>query len=364
MDKRSFLFVCLLTLTFFLLNHFVFDKMGSKNPAPVAVEQVTPPAPLQKDPTLPSSKELFYVLENEEQQIVFSSYGGAIAEINLPLKETPDDRSIVLPIRFDNRIAKELPQNALFPLRSYKTFSNGSVITKEPKEGGYIPFLRRDLKNSAGKVISSISPSLYALAIAPKDGTVVNYQMSKMGPDFITFTATLHGQTLTKSYRFVKDTPYTLELEVNGNGHDLWISSGVPEVELVSGSFVPVLESYNQIGKKGKIGKISLPKLDSSYVERNLTWLSNANGFFGIIISPSSGSVTGFQPKKIPGELAPTRLSLIDAEHNLYPPKDYPGYVNMIYFSPLQLNAAYRIIYLLIIDNSVIPERNSGFTYI
>src|SRR5690606_34560775 len=62
------------------------------------------------------SGEQFYVLENEYQQLVFSTLGGALAEINLPLRSPENQKSIVKPINLDKEILKDSPQNGLFPL--------------------------------------------------------------------------------------------------------------------------------------------------------------------------------------------------------------------------------------------------------
>src|SRR5690606_2534264 len=62
------------------------------------------------------SGEQFYVLENEYQQLVVSARGGAISEINLPIRSPENQKSIVKEIAPDKQILEESPQNARFPL--------------------------------------------------------------------------------------------------------------------------------------------------------------------------------------------------------------------------------------------------------
>ena len=96
MDKRSIIFVILLTISLFTVNYF-FKPEPPKTPiavensaraslAPIAANtalaaKTSPPEEAVLE-NLPGGEE-FYVLENEYQQIVFSNIGGAIAEINL-----------------------------------------------------------------------------------------------------------------------------------------------------------------------------------------------------------------------------------------------------------------------------------------
>ena len=50
-----------------------------------------------------SAEEKFYVLENNYQQLVFSNYGGALKEINLPFQTKENNKSVVKEIDFDSR---------------------------------------------------------------------------------------------------------------------------------------------------------------------------------------------------------------------------------------------------------------------
>lgn len=333
MEKRSFLFVCVLTLSFFVINNYLFDRAG---PPPQAVATTMPIQEEAKASITPllisdnsAEEEKFYVLENSYQQLVFSSYGGALAEINLPFSTKNNQNSIVLPIQFDKTIEAQSPANAKFPLNSYTSFENNAMVQKEPTFGGYTPLLRRSLKGSLS--------NYYALNLV-SDSSKSNsslYHVKQMGEDFIEFTSA--DGSITKTYTIPKKTPYSLQLEVkvDGNPNNLWLTSGLLEVELVSGSYSPLLQYYTTATKeKGSVEKIKLPKTEMTYGQLEPIWASNANGFFGIILDPVNNRVPGIKAELISGETAPSRITLIDKEYDLYPAKDYPSYQLLLPYKP------------------------------
>lgn len=337
MEKRSFIFVCVLTLSFFLINNYLFEKAGP----PPQTAFVSEPVQKEVAPLLvadtPKSKETFYVLENSYQQLVFSTHGGALAEINLPFASKTNTDSVVLPIQFDAQIKEQSAINAQFPLNSYIAFENGQTVKKEPAKGGYTPLLRRPLKNSDGTT-TPFSSHYYALNIISNsdDKAVSTYHMSRMGKDFIEFVGKDQGRTITKKYTIPKNAPYTvqLEVEVNGNPSNLWVTSGLLEVELVSGSYSPLLQYYTMTKKKGSVESIKLPKGDASHPALEPLWTSNANGFFGMIIDPTNDAVPGVNVKSLTGESVPSRLTLIDRAYELYPAKNYPAYQFLLPYKP------------------------------
>ncbi len=338
MEKRSLIFVCALTLSFFLINNYLFDHTAPPAEPVVVAEKVTAPPLVQPMfVSSSSSDESFYVLENNYGQFVFSTLGGALAEINLPFATKTNKSSVVLPIQFDKSIEKQSAQNDQFPLNSYTSFENGSLVKKDPKLGGYTPLLRRSLKGKDGSNLSSISPSYYALNILSPEFGVTSYRVNHMGKDFIEFVGKDHDRTITKTYRIPKETPYTIELQVSidGNANNLWVTSGLLEVELVSGSYSPLLQYYALSKNKGGVEKLKLPKTDFAYPTLEPLWVSNGNGFFGTIIDPTNTAVPGVNVKMIPGESAPSRLTLIDSAYNLYPAKDYPTYEFLIPCKPV-----------------------------
>jgi YidC/Oxa1 family membrane protein insertase len=92
---------------------------------------------------------------------------------------------------------------------------------------------------------------------------------------------------------------------------------------------------------KPELQHLDLPKTQSSFNTLQPLWFCNSNGFFGMIIEPLSEMGSGFTALHVPGENAPTRLSLIDAHYALYPAHKYPAYLYRIPLrassSPLQL---------------------------
>ncbi|MEK7339966.1 MAG: hypothetical protein AABZ92_04540, partial [Verrucomicrobiota bacterium] len=123
MNKRSFLFVLILTVGFFFLNQWLFPpKKPSITPTEtqrVYVEPVIEAKPIAID-ALNQQQQQFFVIENAYQQLVFSNIGGAISEINLALYNKKDSQTPVRPIAFDRIIEKDFPQNSHFPAFPYE----------------------------------------------------------------------------------------------------------------------------------------------------------------------------------------------------------------------------------------------------
>ncbi len=119
-----------------------------------------------------------------------------------------------------------------------------------------------------------------------------------------------------------------MQLQIDGNAQGVWITSGVPEVELLSGSFSPMLRYQRTTGKTSEVETIDLSDKNPIATTGSFTpnWISNSNGFLGIILDPLKNDGIGYRAEKIGGTLVPTRLTLIDAGHNLYPAANYPGY--------------------------------------
>lgn len=282
-----------------------------------------------------SSDEQFYVLENEYQQLVFSTRGGSLAEINLPMKSSKYPNSIVKEIDIDRQILKNSPQNARFPLHPY--YSSGNVLNQEGALGGYYPLLRRSILKSDGSVKTEVSPQYYALNIVGDDPLIANtnYQMTRFEPNLIQFESTSGQRKIVKTYTIPQERngPYCFELEIriDGDARGLWLSSGVPDVELVGGSYSPLLKYQVTRAKVSDVETIDLPKKGPVQVTSiNTNWISNCNGFLGLILDPLNEIGQGYQASQIEGTLIPTRLSLIDPAYNLYPPANYPGYATYL----------------------------------
>ncbi len=333
MDKRSFIFVIALTITLFFINQW----FSSSNPSPKAiaskptVETVFSPSttPL----ITPSGNEEFFVLENAYQQIVFSNLGGAIAEINLPFATKENTKSIVLPTDIDRNFAADNSFNDHFP--SFPYYINTGTGVKKIEQGtlgGYYPLLRRALLSQKKPLNSPIR--YYALRIVgePPEMDRKPYTLKRLEKDLIEFECAESNRKITKIFKLpsnAEEAPYCLEvsIKVDGDGRGLWLTSGVPEVELISDSAAPAL-TYKITKSNGKsaIESLSLPKecIASTGIYPN--WVCNANGFFGLIIDPLTEIPPGYRACKIAGVEDPSRFSLIDPEYTPYPADKYPGY--------------------------------------
>lgn len=297
-----------------------------------------------------SQNEEFFVLENAYQQIVFSTKGGAITEINLPFKSEKNPESLVNEVDVDRDILKDSPQNARFPLFAYKGFVEGKeVFQQEVSLGGYYPMLRRPILGKDGKAKTPFSSQFYAMNVISENSDVANmhYRVTRFEPNLITFEGKTGQRRIVKTFKIPEERngPYCLEMDllIEGNSNDLWLSSGLLDVELVGGSYSPSLRYQTLIGSSSDVDSLSLPKT-GSVIKRDIdpNWLSNSNGYFGIIQDPLTSLNSGAFLEKVDGKEVPTRLSLIDAKHHLYPAADFPGYLSAL---PLKgnTNLTFRI---------------------
>lgn len=353
MDKRSIFFVVLLAVSFYFINQWFIDKTTStvKKEEPVVIEepvQMGSPTTEQRfEPSdSASEKETYYVLENAYQQLVFSTHGGALTEINLPLGSKENTLSVVRPIHIDQVMAKEHAANDHFPANEhYVASETGGAPLLKPQGvvGGYYPMLRRSIIGPTGHVTHKIEPKYYALNLTSNNPEIANlfYKVTHFSKESIVFEATQPHRRITKTFTLPKkptESPYMLavEIKVEGDPRDLYLTTGVPEVELISGSAQPLLKYRTFQGQKSVLEKVKLPKMVTTLSMITPDWISNANGFMGIILDPTSDVKSGLRAAYIPGDMIPTRLTLIDAKYNLYPAHKYPGYIMDI---PLKTNA-------------------------
>jgi YidC/Oxa1 family membrane protein insertase len=359
MDKRSLLFVLLLAVSLFFVNMWFTSK---EEPRPLQTQQTQEPVVSQASPAPAvqapqramnkATEEQFYVLENEYQQLVFSNVGGALAEINLPLKSAQNPKGVIRPIRFDKTMQKDFSQNDHFPSFSYETINGEGQSVKNDKgnTGGYYPLIRRTLFGSRGQVFKKIPSQYYALNTLSQDQSTAEllYQVTRFEKNLIEFEATESNRRIIKTYSFTDkpdDAPYcfNLTVKVDGDARGLWLSSGVPEVELISDSFSPSLKYRITSGQKTSVEQIDLPKLTTSMTSIQPNWIANSNGFLGIIIDPKDATSSGFNASYVSGEQTPTRISLIDAHYRLYPPEKYPGYELQIPLQSTRQTSSFRI---------------------
>jgi len=321
MDKRFLLFLACIVLAFALIQHYFTPAKIAPSTSLIAA---APPPVVVLD-------ETFYVLENEYQQLVFSTRGGSLAEINLPFESKEHPKSLLKEIDIDRKILAESPANAHFPLQPYYTADG--TLHPSGQLGGYYPLLRRPLLKADGSLKSRVSPEFYALNLISDqvETARVNYRMTRHTSTSIEFQGSVNGQKVTKTFSLPqeKQGPYCLELsiQIEGEGAPLWLSSGVPDVELVGGSYTPLLRYQIIQGNGADVETIDLPKKETVQVNHLMpNWISNNNGFLGLIIDPLAPIADGYRVSRVDGETLPTRLTLIDAAHHLYSADRYPGY--------------------------------------
>jgi YidC/Oxa1 family membrane protein insertase len=282
--------------------------------------------------------EEFYVLENEYQQLVFSTRGGALAEINLPQRSAENKKSIVKEIDIDRQIIKHSPRNAFFPLRPYYTTSGqGQTLHNEGAFGSYYPLLRRPIFDANGLQKTSFPPANYAFNVIGDDPEIANmqYKVTKFEPNLIRFEGKTSQRRIVKTFYIPeeKNGPYCLlmDIQIDGDTRNLWLTSGVPDAELIAASYSPLLKYQITKGKVSDIETIDLPKkeiIQGTDVEPN--WISNNNGFLGVIFDPLTKVGPGFRATQISGTELPSRLTLVDPGYQLYPAANYPGYATYL----------------------------------
>lgn len=288
--------------------------------------------------TLPQqtmAQQEFYVLENETMQVVFSNLGGAIAEINLPFESKKNEKSVVLPIDFDRIIDKKYSNNALFPLKPYLIAEKETGTTKlmQPTQGQYYPLLRRGIEAGSGYTPYALPPKYYTFNTISEDPETSQtfYKLLSFDDKMIQFEAKFPTRRIIKTYHFPEEgikAPYCLiaSIKVEGSSSGLWISSGVPEIELISGSPSPIIKYSTVQNNRPVVEKLSLPKTSTTMSSFQPDWVANSNGYFTLILDPLDEIGNGFQVNNISGTLDPSRIVIIDSANDLYPINKYPGY--------------------------------------
>lgn len=286
-------------------------------------------------------EEKFFVLENDFQQLVFSNVGGALAEINLPFKTRDGNETVVKEIEFDRQMVAQHPYNAKFPSRPYYTPGKNAQGPFEDhiqgKLGGYYPLIRRDLIESRNRKSIKIEPRYYALNIVSEYPEVANliYEVKEFTKDKIVFETVQHHRRIKKTFSIAieeEGAPYcvNLAIEIEGDSRGLWLTSGVPEVEWISGSPAPALKYRITRNQKADVVNIDLPKdaitISSIYPD----WVCTSNGFFGSIMNPISEIDAGLRAQYVSGTVVPSRLVEIDQEFQKFKAQDLPGYLMML----------------------------------
>ncbi|PCI78657.1 hypothetical protein COB21_00305 [Candidatus Aerophobetes bacterium] len=313
--------------------------------------------------------EQLYVLENETMQLVFSNLGGSICEVNLPIKSSQHPHSVILSVDEDALIAKQAPLSNLFPLSVYKESVDGKITQFEPKEGGYYPLLRRGIAKKDRRAITRVLPKFYAASVTEGNNdelASIPYKLKSISSKRIVFSAQHAGRRITKTFELPKngkDAPYVLlaNVEVEGNNTDLYFNSGVPEVEFVSGRPSPAITYISYNGSDLSTGQIKLPKTVSTLEHITPDWVANSNGYFATIIDPLDKVGAGVVSTYVPGEVDPSRITLIDVLSDRYPASKYPGYQIAIPLSTKSNSTDFRL-YLGPLDAAVLKKVDAFYT--
>lgn len=398
MDKRSFLFVILVTITLGLTNYW-FDSQRQSQLAeweqqqkarkeqlartleaesllqPADAITTTPtekPAPTPPIMTSVNTAETFYVLQNDYQQLVFTTVGGALAEINLPFKGHVDEQSAVKEIEYDRDMVKDHPYNALFPAHSYYTPGSNPkgdyVFNEKGHLGGFYPLIRRELIQQAPRRSVKIPPRLYATNIVSEYPELAEsrYVVTYFDKNSIVFESTTSQRKVTKTYSIASESdgaPYSIELtiEIDGDSRGLWLTSGVPEVEWISGAPAPALKVRQTRNGNSQVESLTLP--DNTLVTTSVLpdWITNSNGFFGIILDALIPVDLGYKAEYVSGEIAPSRLVEIEQEYNTFVPEKLPGYVMML---PLKSNGGKMVFRIFAgpFSGSILKEVDQTFS--
>ncbi len=282
--------------------------------------------------------EKYYVLENAYQQLVFSNRGGAITEINLPFESDENPKSVVREIGFDRDMVENNPQNARFPSKPYVTINEAGEKVEHDNGalGGYYPLLRRDLIQKPPRQSKDIPADYYAFNVVseyPEVGQLI-YQVTTFEANKIVFEAKQPHRKIRKTYEIdqgTQDAPYVIDLliEIEGDSRGLWLTSGIPDVEWINGAIAPALKVRVTKSGSSQVDSLSLP--DPKIVNSTeLDWLTNSNGFFGVVMDPLSPIEPGFRSEKISGVIVPSRLTLIDQQNDRFNPEKIPGYMNLL----------------------------------
>ncbi|MCB1111477.1 MAG: membrane protein insertase YidC [Chlamydiales bacterium] len=287
--------------------------------------------------TTVSGEETFYVLENDYMQLVFSSRGGALSEINLPFKSKANEESVVKEIDFDRDMVEYHPYNARFPSHPYTTASAEGKTTDHESGalGGYYPLIRRDLIQVPPLKTTRVPPQYYSMNIVSEYPEVaeLNYTVKEFTNQKIVFEANQGHRKITKTYTLEEEgAPYiaNLQIDISGDGRGLWLTSGIPEIELFSGNPAPALKYRITRGQNVEVDQISLPQDASTVSNIFPDWTSNSNGFFGLIMDPLTEIGGGYRAQYVDGNIVPSRLVEIDQEYQLYKPENMPGYQMMM----------------------------------
>lgn len=283
-----------------------------------------------------SKEEKFYVLETPYQQLVFSNRGGALAEINLPFASETNKQSVVKEIDFDREMVQDHPYNARFPSHPYFTANSEGTLQEHAQGtlGGYYPLLRRDLIQSGNRKSIRVAPRYYGFNIVseyPELAQLV-YEVTHFDSHSIVFEASQPNRRITKTFKLEsqgKSAPYSLNItiKIEGDSRGLWLTSGIPEAEIISGSPAPALKYRITRNQKAEVVNIDLPQDVFTVTTVYPDWLCNSNGFLGLIMDPVVKTDPGYRVERISGSVVPSRLVELDTDSTRLKAQEIPGFM-------------------------------------
>ncbi len=198
--------------------------------------------------------------------------------------------------------------------------------------------LRRDLIEKPNDRTTRIKPQFYALNIVseyPELAEMV-YEVKHFDKYSITFEAIQQHRRITKTFSLgnneYSEGPYCLsvDIKIDGNGRGLWLTSGVPEAEWISGAIAPSLQYRLTRNQKSEVEKIELPKDSATASSIYLDWICNSNGFLGMILDPLKEIDAGYRVQYISGSSVPSRLVKFNAKNDRFKPINLPGYMTLL----------------------------------
>lgn len=290
------------------------------------------------------------VLENEYLQLVISTKGGSIAEINLPFAKEGSP-SVVAEVENERILENQSPKNVQFPLmEAEKALADGSRVKITPTQSGYYPLLRRTILDKDGEVRSELPSSFYALSLVGEfpEVSLLNYRVVEFTPTKLVLEARQPHRKVQRVYELPKDSskePYifNFELKVDGDKKGLKLSSGLPEADMGNASPAPVLKYRRSHGSSSDIENIDPPKESSSLQSLNPDWVANGNAFFVSVFDPQESKFEGLRVEAVAGEKVPSRLTLIDEEWNRYKASSLPAYQMLMPLSQAKESLKLRV---------------------
>lgn len=248
--------------------------------------------------------EKFYVLNTPSQQLVFSNIGGALAEVNLPTKSDKHPNSPVYSVDFDRELSDQSSPYARFPAHT-PTEVQGTEHAQNDE--GYYPLLRRNMDPSLNHA------RYYAFNQYSDQAnlTELPFKVTHFDQNKIVFESNQGHRSITKTFTVNPDSPYgiDLDMQVKGSQEPIWLTSGVPEVELISNMQNPVVKYSQKTAKKVEVNKQKLPKTTLTNEGAKPNWISNSNGFFTLLMDPQNHATKdGFRVNKVKSSTLPSRL--------------------------------------------------------